>query len=217
MFQRFRGRAEADPGGALKTDEQSIRLIWAEVVSRTLDDLCVINGDRWEQFRPTSYEKQKEARWIEYFAGLMQGAREHGIRVFENSRTREDDEVIVLPTVRAVERWATGTLEEFQAHNWKQRAFNERIRHFLDMQYGSGDMVLSAFVVTENPLLVYGQCRKAGLSKDKAHEIEEMAQKAAHQIKEKAVVRLRRKTEGIKSPIIRFIKRESRDKREDCS
>jgi len=147
----------------------------------------------------------------------MQGAREHGIRVFENHRARDEYEIVILPTVRAVELWATGHLENFQGHDWKQRAFNERIRHFLDMQYGSGDMGLSAFVVTENPLLVYGQCRKAGLSADKAHEIEEMAQKAAHQIKEKAVLRLRRKTEGIKSPIIRFIKRESRDKREDCS
>lgn len=147
----------------------------------------------------------------------MQGAREHGIRVFENYRATETDEIVVLPTVKAVERWATGTLENFQAHDWRQAAFNERIRHFLDMQYGSGDMVLSAFVVTENPLLVYSQCRKAGLSADKAHEIEEMAQKAALAIKEKAVVRLRRKTEAIKSPIIRFIKRESRDKREDCS
>ena len=147
----------------------------------------------------------------------MQGAREYGIRVFENHRATDNDEVIILPTVRAVELWATGHLEGFQARDWKQAAFNERIRHFLDMQYGSGDMVLSAFVVTENPLLVYSQCRKAGLSHDKAHEIEEMAQTRAHQIKEKAVVRFRRKTEAIKSPIIRFIKRESRDKREDCS
>jgi hypothetical protein len=192
-------------------------MIWAEVVARTLDDLCVINTDRWEHYRPTSWERQKEARWIEYFAGLMQGAREHGVRVFENSRTRTDYEVVVPPTVRAVELWATGHLEGFRRGDWKQEAFNARIRHFLDMLYGSGDMVLSAFVVTENPMLVYGHCRKAGLNREKAHEIERMAQEASHEIKHKAMPRFRIRAEPIKSPTIRFIKRGRTDYKEDCS
>jgi hypothetical protein len=184
--------------------------LYAQMVIQTFDDLRE-EGDG-SKYISRNYLDSGDY-WIPYFCSLLEGVRRFGC-VAGPPNNPQPVTVEVPDAFCAVHWWASGSLDGFGdgvQDGWHQRAFNLNLKRFLDNVYLRGDRTLTAFAVAINSFEIRSFCLYAGLSQNRAREVERLAQDLALDITKKAIPELIEPAEPIRSRMIGRLFRQDAD------